>query len=161
MVLRDHSPYRTCKQCNFVKPLEDFQANGVRSKVTGELYRRRICVPCEYSKWVSYREARKENARQRTKIWVENNRAKRNETTRRRQARQLNATPSWANKKKIQRIYERAQKHTKTKGIRYEDDHIVPLKSKIVCGLHCESNLRVITKQQNQFKLNRKWPDMP
>ena len=30
----------------------------------------------------------------------------------------------------------------KTTGQRWEVDHIVPIKSKLVCGLHCASNLR-------------------
>jgi hypothetical protein len=40
-------------------------------------------------------------------------------------------------------------------------DHIIPLKSDFVCGLHCHTNLRVITAEENKAKNNRYWPDMP
>jgi hypothetical protein len=40
-------------------------------------------------------------------------------------------------------------------------DHIVPLVSKFVCGLHCEANLQLLPGPENQRKGNRVWPDMP
>jgi hypothetical protein len=43
----------------------------------------------------------------------------------------------------------------------WEVDHIVPLQSDIVCGLHNEFNLTVITKKANSEKRNYFWPDMP
>lgn len=46
-------------------------------------------------------------------------------------------------------------------GISHEVDHIVPLRSKLVCGLHNEFNLRVIPAAENNRKGNRFWPDMP
>ena len=46
-------------------------------------------------------------------------------------------------------------------GGRWHVDHIVPLKSKIVCGLHCSANLQVIPAIINSSKGNRVWPDMP
>ncbi len=40
-------------------------------------------------------------------------------------------------------------------------DHIVPLQNPLVCGLHCEANLRIILGADNFAKCNRWWPDMP
>jgi 5-methylcytosine-specific restriction endonuclease McrA len=45
--------------------------------------------------------------------------------------------------------------------VKHEVDHIVPLKSPLVCGLHVEHNLQVIPATQNRRKHNRVWPDMP
>jgi len=43
----------------------------------------------------------------------------------------------------------------------YVVDHIVPLSSPKVCGLHCSANLQVIPKHVNDSKGNAWWPDMP
>lgn len=74
------------------------------------------------------------------------------------------ATPKWANQFFIEEIYDLAARRTAIKagGIeRWSVDHIVPIISKIVCGLHVENNLRVIPASENSVKGNRFWPDMP
>ena len=43
----------------------------------------------------------------------------------------------------------------------FEVDHIVPIKSDLVCGLHCLDNFQLLTREQNASKGNRFWPDMP
>ena len=71
------------------------------------------------------------------------------------------ATPSWVERDKLLRFYAEAVRLSEETGIPHEVDHIVPLRSKIVCGLHCESNLQVIPAAENRKKLNTYWPDMP
>ncbi len=78
-----------------------------------------------------------------------------------RKARKLQATPAWANEFFIAEAYHLAKLRTKATGIEHHVDHIVPLKSKIVSGLHVEFNLQVIPKKANLSKGNRFWPDMP
>lgn len=57
------------------------------------------------------------------------------------------ATPIWASKKDIKEIYiNRGSFHV---------DHIVPLRNKNVCGLHCATNLQYLTETQNKKKLNK------
>lgn len=46
-------------------------------------------------------------------------------------------------------------------GIKWQVDHIVPLKSNFVCGLHNGFNLRILTEYENRKKGNRFWDDMP
>ena len=71
------------------------------------------------------------------------------------------ATPSWANKKLMQEFYITAHGLSMLLGEFYQVDHIVPLNSPLVCGLHCEANLRVITRSDNTTKGNRYWDGMP
>ena len=66
------------------------------------------------------------------------------------------ATPKWANIEAIEHIYNSRDVLTESTGIEHHVDHIVPLRGKLVCGLHCEDNLRVITKSENKKKSN-KW----
>jgi 5-methylcytosine-specific restriction endonuclease McrA len=69
------------------------------------------------------------------------------------------ATPHWLSTKQlaeIERLYEKARELSKG-GERYEVDHIVPLHSPIVSGLHVPWNLRVVSKEDNNRKGNRDW----
>ena len=65
------------------------------------------------------------------------------------------ARPSWANKETIDEIYKTAKKLTEETGIPHEVDHIVPVKHPLVCGLHVENNLQIITQRENQMKSNK------
>ena len=78
-----------------------------------------------------------------------------------RRAKTRNATPGWANAFFIREAYALAKLREKVCGGKWHVDHIVPLKSKLVCGLHCESNLQVIPAKANVSKGNRHWPEMP
>ena len=89
------------------------------------------------------------------------NRAERNAALAKYRAAKLRATPVWRDDFTIDEIYSLAELRTKVTGISWNVDHIVPLQSKLVCGLHCEANLRVIPAVENLSKNNRHWPDMP
>ena len=77
------------------------------------------------------------------------------------EARKCNAVPIWANKQRMDDMYVLANLATKLTGVKHHVDHLVPLKSNVVCGLHNEFNLRVIPGSENSRKGNRHWPDMP
>ena len=90
--------------------------------------------------------------------WREKNRdwylARSAKHTAARRALQKQATPAWANKFFIEEIYHLARLRTKYLGVEYHVDHIVPLQSKEVCGLHVEHNLQIIPAVQNISKSN-------
>ena len=63
--------------------------------------------------------------------------------------------PRWADRDAIRAVYERARFLTITTGVKHHVDHIVPLHSPVVCGLHVHYNLQVLTAIENIRKGNR------
>jgi 5-methylcytosine-specific restriction endonuclease McrA len=79
----------------------------------------------------------------------------------RRRASKLRATPAWADEKAIRQYYVVAKYLSVELGYPSQVDHVVPLKSEMVCGLHTQANLSILPAVWNQNKGNRQWPDMP
>ena len=82
-----------------------------------------------------------------------------------RRARLLRATPEWTLEDEweqfyLAEIYHLSALRTEMLGESYNVDHMVPLTSKLVCGLHVSSNLQVLLGTKNSAKMNRHWPDM-
>ncbi|WP_157649560.1 hypothetical protein [Burkholderia ubonensis] len=105
----------------------------------------------------TYREA----CRARLRAWKKLHPDRVNADWNRRRAQMMQAYPAWANDELIAEAYELARLRTIMTGIPWQVDHIVPLNSDLVCGLHCEANLQVIPKAANLAKSNDWWPDMP
>jgi hypothetical protein len=94
-------------------------------------------------------------AREIDAAWREKNRAEYNANKAGKRAAKRNATPAWANKFFINEAYRLAKLRERITGCKWDVDHIVPLTSKLVCGLHVENNLMVITSSANRSKGNR------
>jgi len=58
------------------------------------------------------------------------------------------AVPKWANLEDIENVYIEA------KYFKMEVDHIVPLQSDVVCGLHVWDNLQLLSPEENRRKRN-------
>lgn len=95
------------------------------------------------------------------KAWREDNRDIANANWEKYRASKLQATPSWCEYEQIKSLYSECQRISEQTGIEHHVDHIVPLQSKDVCGLHCLANLQIITADANLSKNNLYWPDMP
>lgn len=108
-----------------------------------------------------YREANKDRIAIYNRSWSKNNPEKANHITARRRSQKLRATVAWGDSFAIAEVYHLAELRKRICGGQWNVDHIVPLQSKLVCGLHCEFNLRVIPRRENISKSNRTWPDMP
>lgn len=68
------------------------------------------------------------------------------------------STPKWLNKeqkKEILKIYKESKNISKISNVVHEVDHIIPIRSKTVCGLHVPWNLQIITRSQNRSKSNK------
>jgi len=108
----------------------------------------------------AYREVNKETIAEKRSAYQKANRHIGNATNARRKALKRHATPAWADKEAIDSLYLIAAIN-RERGLDLHVDHIVPLQSNIVCGLHCEANLKLMLASDNIRKNNRHWPDMP
>ena len=71
-----------------------------------------------------------------------------------RRAAKLQRTPAWADLEKIAAFYVEAFRLTLETGVKHHVDHIVPLRGKLVSGLHVETNLQILTAKANLTKGN-------
>lgn len=110
------------------------------------------------AKW---NDANRERIARVSAAWQRNNRAKASAGWARYNAAKKRAVPGWANEFFISEVYDLANRRSQTTGFPWHVDHMVPLVSSKVCGLHVEDNLRVIPGSLNMKKSNRTWPDMP
>ena len=99
---------------------------------------------------------REENI-EKIKKYLKENKALLNIQDAKRRAQKIKATPAWYEQErdKVELIYEKAREFG------FHVDHIVPLNSKKVCGLHTWANLQLLAPEVNISKGNRRWPDMP
>ena len=71
------------------------------------------------------------------------------------------AWPEWAAADpRFKEIYDEA-KQRREDGEDVQVDHVVPISSKIVSGLHVPWNLQIITTTANNAKSNKWWPGCP
>lgn len=90
--------------------------------------------------------------------WAERNVGTLRALTKARRRKHRQATPAWltyAQRAEIVALYRIAGESSRITGDRYVVDHIYPLQSDAVCGLHVPWNLRVITQRENATKSNR------
>lgn len=167
---------KRCTQCLVVLPLVAFHVN--RKTPDGRSFPCPECVKKRQRKWRAanpdgfkrWQEANRErrdayNKRWRSENvgyravaiaeWSKANRGRVNAKNARRIAAKFRATPAWADHDAIRAIYAEAARLTRETGIRHEVDHFYPLQGELVCGLHCEANLQILTKEENIRKLNR------
>jgi hypothetical protein len=162
---------KTCSKCGVEKALSDFYKR--KRSPDGHEAECKECRKQRNSKWFV---ENKDRHREMTRSWYENNREYHLQKTKeryeadkpaalakyyKRDARTRMATPRWADLKKIALYYRIAAQQTKETGVKWEIDHIVPLQSDRVCGLHVEHNLSFTRADYNRRKSNRYWPDMP
>ena len=180
-----------CNQCLNTKPTSDFYKNRVKSDGlsdqckacckqcsakrradTPELTREAVRRARESNKAV-YNERRRGEAgilrrsknidalKKSFRRYRQENKPKLAAYRAKRRASQANATPMWADMSAIEVMYVQAREGSMLTGIMLEVDHIVPLANPLVCGLHCEDNLQIITRYENRKKSNKVWPNMP
>lgn len=117
------------------------------------------------SRSLKYRWENIEDIREQQRAYSKANKEKRAAAVATRRALKKRAIPEWSKteeaKAEIKLVYLQCKQKSKETGIIHHVDHIVPLSSDRVCGLHCLDNLQIIPASDNQKKNNREWPDMP
>ena len=160
---------KLCSKCKENKPLLAFCKN--KSKKDGLSTECKPCKKLQDKRYYAensdsvkatvaeYRIANPEKAKQAKKVSVlkkkDQYQQRKNAILAKYRASKLEATPLWFEKDQIKIVYQKAKEWG------FEVDHIVPLKSKKVCGLHCWANLQLLDPMINVIKSNRYWPDMP
>ena len=163
---------KACPSCFSFKPFDNFYncKNASDKKLTE-------CIKCNKRKRQFYRENNREKERirnrkygkensnivqDRVKRWRKNNPAKLQALRRFRETRKLQACPPWAQTQAIRKEmvahYLHAEWLELVTGESFQVDHIIPLRSDFVCGLHVPANLMVLSAKDNQSKNAYWWP---
>lgn len=105
-----------------------------------------------------WREKNRDRVRETKRCWNRKNSDKVRASVMLRITQKKNATPPWADQAAIKAIYAEAVRLEQKTGIRHHVDHIYPLTSPYVCGLHVAENLQILPGPENLSKGNRTWP---
>ncbi len=174
---------KTCQRCNEEKPLNLFgkdaqKKDGLRSyckvcvnngsrlayqalsdeAITNLRAKRKQWANNNKQKYVKYVQKyvklNKEKVKEYNRQHVQRNRHIYQAHVAARRSAKITATPSWANQQEIREIYELAHEFRQA-GFDVDVDHIIPLQSERVCGLHSHHNLRPCLAFVNRQKSNR------
>lgn len=58
----------------------------------------------------------------------------------------IEATPPWADREEIRRIYRESVRLSRELKMDFQVVHLIPVRHRLVCGLHVPENLRVVSK---------------
>lgn len=142
-----------CKQCARDRGKKAYYALSVEERVAKGRTRRGNRKYLDKAN--EYKRANRERLLKQHAEWKKRNRANQTAEEVHRYAVKMRAVPAWADKDAMELIYKKAREYG------FQVDHIVPLQSRIVSGLHCEDNMQLLDKQLNTSKNNKFWPDMP
>ena len=139
--------------------------------------RHTYCINCDKLRSAQYRDANREKERARSKRYCSEDRQREVEKVKRwrklnphkerakcalREASKINACPPWCKTKQYRKefaaIYQHAKWLQQITGEEHQVDHIIPLRSDFVCGLHVPWNLMVLSRKDNNSKSAYWWP---
>jgi hypothetical protein len=151
-----------CRTCNTTKTAEHFHLDAARSD--GLAYR---CKACQTAYCKAHYTANREKRLASVRQWKEANPETRRASQQRHYRNNVGAYQAcssqrralkrqlvpWADKAQIRAIYAQARA-LRSWGIDVHVDHVVPLRSPLVCGLHVQTNLVIVLKAENLAKSN-------
>ena len=159
---------KACTKCRHFKKHDEFSRD--KQKKDGRSPR---CKQCEQQRCTNYRQKNRHVWR---RHYQSNKKAYKDRSKQRRidhpeeklvndqnrRAAKKQALPPWAKSKTMQAEFKRIAQHrqwlTQATNAAHEVDHIIPLQSDFVCGLHVPWNLMVLSRQDNNSKSAYWWP---
>lgn len=144
---------RVCLKCKKQKHLKYFTKHS--SAKSGYRSTCRTCRSEESKSW--YKENKEQKALTNKKHYEANKEIYFLKDSKRR-AKLKKAIPSWYSESddlEFLKLKTKCKELHKKTGIMHEIDHIIPLQSAIVCGLHCKENWQILTREQNRSKSNK------
>ncbi len=146
-------PY--CKECGRAANAAWRKAN--KAKLAA--YDAARATPERRAACIAWQHENREKLKVTTKRWRDKNPSRAVIQVSKRRAAKLRATPPWYDASACDWAYVASKMVERMDGVRYSVDHIVPLVSDTVCGLHVSWNLAVVPHSENAAKGNRWWPD--
>lgn len=109
-------------------------------------------------KFALYRKDNPDKFRDKSRHWREMNPEKVKARNSKRRAYQIQAVTSgfseW-DEFVIQEAYDLTRQRDTETGVNWHVDHMIPLRAKQACGLHCAANIQIIPAKMNLEKRNR------
>ena len=103
----------------------------------------------------AYREANREYYKQYQVQYRKDNPDKLSVLSSKYRAAKIQAIPKWYEEKQVELLYKKCKELNNRWKVNFQVDHIIPLNSKTVCGLHCWNNLQLLEGTDNSSKNNR------
>lgn len=132
-----------CSKCDNILELKYFNDNSQFYNLSSQ------CKNCLAITAKTWKNNNKNKVKENASRWAKNNPGIIRSKAMKRHADKLNRTPAWADLKAIKEFYINCPKG-------YQVDHIIPLRGENISGLHIETNLQYLTKEENLKKSN-KW----
>lgn len=115
------------------------------------------------ARFAKYHIKNRERINIRSAQWRVDNPGKATAQAAKRRAAKRNASPSWADNQYIEDLYINCREAEGIFGnigldVKFNVDHIIPLQHDLVCGLHVEGNLQILTQFENYSKNNQFTP---
>lgn len=145
IILLNYIGYKRCNNCEIVYAFDqDMFGNNIRRAygLSG------TCRKCDAERGKLHRDSNREYYREHARQYYKNNKEYFIYHSSLRRARELQALPKWSDTEAIYNIYLNRPKD-------YHVDHIIPLVSKWVCGLHVAENLQYLSAEDNRYKSNK------
>jgi hypothetical protein len=155
--LQIDSETKFCSNCQTVKNKLQFSFDKTRQD--GHSPWCKICFSKKSkehrstNKYKKTREKNREKKRKTDRMYYQKNKEVFFEYAAKKRALKRQAVPKWYEHEKVKRVYLEARKRG------WHVDHIVPLVSDKVCGLHVHDNLQILYPQLNRIKNNHWWPE--